>query len=80
MTQALARIVADIAIFLQFSDEATIAPDASVGQFELLALRLQEMPESCRRELAEALETLGATEPDYQGFVRSLPDTLGFAT
>ena len=77
MTQVLARVVADIAIFLEFSDESILDPDASIAQLELLASRVQALPERQRRGIAGALRSLAPSEPAHEDFLRNLPDTLG---
>jgi hypothetical protein len=79
MTAALARIVIDISIFLEFADDATVDPDAAVAQLELLGGRLQELPADDRTALAAAVRELATAEPEHADFVRSLPETLGFA-
>ena len=49
----LAKAIADIAIFLEFSDEGVVDGDASVAAMEQLSAELQRMAEPARAALAQ---------------------------
>ena len=44
MTRVLVQIIAQLAMFLEFADDATLDPDAAVRQQEDLAFQLQQLP------------------------------------
>jgi hypothetical protein len=74
----IARAIANIAIFLEFSSEDALDEDASISAMEQLSLDLQALDDSSREELAAGLHSIAS---GYQGqtrkFVESLPDALG---
>ncbi|MBN8501853.1 MAG: hypothetical protein J0M19_11945 [Sphingomonadales bacterium] len=76
--QGIARAIANIAIFLEFSSDAVINEDASVEAMEQLAADLQSLNERERANLAASLKALAPSYGgDYSDFVLSLPDSFG---
>ena len=76
--QNLARAIANVAIFLEFSNSDLVNEDASVDAMEQLAADLQLMDESSRADLSKALKEIAR---GYDGqaadFVAELPESLG---
>ena len=76
--KGLARAIANVAIFLEFSNEDLINEDASVEAMEQLAADLQALNNQSRKELSEALKMIAQ---GYDGaiaeFVSGLPDLFG---
>lgn len=79
MNKHLAKAIADLAIFLEFTDANLLNEDAAVGAMEQLAAELQLMDAFDRSKLSEHLKTLAATysEPSVSKFVEMLPVSLG---
>lgn len=74
----LARAIANVAIFLEFSNEGLINEDASVEAMEQLAADLQAMDGSARAALSRALkEIAGSYDGESAEFVAELPESFG---
>jgi hypothetical protein len=74
----LARAIVGTAIFLEFTDDVRLDPDAAVEAMEQLAAELQKLDPAAKTALVEAIIASASTfEANYAEFVRSLPDALG---
>ncbi|WP_343610810.1 hypothetical protein [Novosphingobium sp.] len=73
------KALIDIAIFLEFSDDRIIDPDAAVSALEDLAANLQMATPETRAELTQGIRSLVGSYPDRVEFVSDLPETLGIA-
>jgi hypothetical protein len=70
----LVKAIADIAIFLEFSDEMQLDPDVSMQAMEQLAAELQLMGDDAKSKLSEQFEVLSQK---YQGEQKDFVATLG---
>jgi hypothetical protein len=74
----IARAIANIAIFLEFSSEDLLNEDASLQAMEQLAADLQQLDNGSRQGLLAGLDAIASS---YQGeaheFVKNLADALG---
>ena len=74
----LAKAIANVAAFLEFSKDDVVNEDAAIEAMEQLATDLQAMNHQSRAELSRALKTIA---PTYHGkmvnFVSELPNSLG---
>jgi hypothetical protein len=79
VTRVLVQVVAQLAVFLEFADDATLHPDAAVKQLEALAFQLQQLPPADRREFTRLLDEVAdewstVREREY---LHSLPAAIG---
>lgn len=74
----LIKVIADMAIFLEFTDEHSLNPDAAVEIMESIAAELQLLTDDEKARVIESFENIAKT---YHGgeasFVEALPDMLG---
>ena len=74
----IARAIANIAIFLEFSPDDILDEDASMQAMEQLSSDLQELDRNSREILSSGFRSIAS---DYKGmarnFVENLPDSLG---
>lgn len=79
INQNLVKAVADIAIFLEFTNEKLLDPDTSVEALEQLAMELQLMDDEDRVNLAQQLRQISGTYADKHKaqFIENLPESLG---
>lgn len=76
--QSIARAIANVAIFLEFSNEDLVNEDASIEAMEQLASDLQAMGVQARSALSVALKEIAATyEGEVAQFVTELPEAFG---
>jgi len=74
----LVKIIVDIAIALEFTDETLINPDMAIEMQESIAGTLQSMDEVDREEIAGAFVSISALyKGEIADYVRSLPDNYG---
>ncbi|RCS56428.1 hypothetical protein [Parvibium lacunae] len=75
----LAKAIADIAIFLEFTNEKLLDQDTSIEAMEQLAMELQLMEDDDRRSFGLLLKKLSAEYKDSRKaqFVENLPESLG---
>lgn len=74
----LVKIIADLAVFLEFTDEALLDPDLAVQALEQVAAGLQLMDNHQRNEIANTLKDLSKQYTgDKEEYIRSLPESLG---
>lgn len=74
----LVKIIADLAVFLEFTDEELLDPDLAVEALEQVAAGLQLMDNHQRNEIANTLKDLSKQYTgDKEEYVRNLPESLG---
>jgi hypothetical protein len=74
----MARAIANIAIFLEFSSEDILDEDSSIQALEQLSGDLQAIDSRSRRELSDGLRFIASSyEGEARKFVEDLPDALG---
>jgi len=81
MTRVLVQVIAQVAVFLEFADEATLHPDAAVKQLEALAFQLQQLTPTERQEFIRLLSEVAdvwPTERERQ-YLLNLPAGIGVA-
>ena len=76
MDDGFARAIASMAIFLEFSDERIVDPDAAVEVLEMLSSELLTLPSDRRAALDEAFKRISHGYGDRAEFVCSLADAL----
>ncbi|EJL04999.1 hypothetical protein PflQ2_0678 [Pseudomonas fluorescens Q2-87] len=78
INKCVARAIAEIAIFLEFSGEDVVAPDASVQALEQLAATLQMADLKTKNALCLQFSEIATEYSDEQAdFVESLGEALG---
>lgn len=75
----LARIVVDVSIFLEYSDENIIDPDASMELLEQISSELQKMTDAERASLSKSIRELAPQYGPRANFVADLPSNLGIS-
>lgn len=74
----LVKIVADIAIALEFTDEMLLNPDVAIEMQESIAGSLQSLEKIDQEEIASAFETISSLYPaELAEFVHALPASYG---
>ncbi|MCL4671126.1 hypothetical protein [Burkholderia pseudomallei] len=73
------RIIVDVTIFLEYSGENIIDPDASVELLEKIGGELQKMSESERASLSRSIRELAPQYGPWANFVTDLPSNLGIS-
>lgn len=74
----LVRIIANIAIFLEFTSEEPLDPDAAVEMMEQISAELQLFGVEDRKDIIKLFNDISK---EYEGreseFVKELPNSLG---
>ncbi|GKX58677.1 hypothetical protein [Leminorella grimontii] len=74
----LAKVVADLAVFLEFTGEEQLDPDSAVEAMEQMAGELQSLDDKERENLTGIfIELSNEYEGDKSLYVRGLPEFLG---
>lgn len=75
----LVKAIADVAIFLEFTNEKLLDPDAAMEAMEQLAAELQRLKEEDRGSVVQQLKSISAEYLDKSKaqFVENLPEALG---
>lgn len=74
------QAIAEYALFLEFSGEDVLSPDAAIQAMEQLAATLQMADEETKSSLCLQFETLAAKSSGQQStFLRGLSEALGLA-
>ncbi|WP_312227452.1 hypothetical protein [Pseudescherichia sp.] len=74
----LVKVIADIAIALEFTDESLINPDVAIEMQESIAGTLQSLDELNREDIADAFVRISAFyNGEVADYVRSLPTNYG---
>ncbi len=75
----LAKIVADVAVFCEFTEADLLDEDTAIGLVEQLSWRLSELSDEEKDAVSTHLQSLSYTYSDSKrvDFVRALPASLG---
>ncbi|KAB0657123.1 hypothetical protein [Burkholderia diffusa] len=73
----LVKAIIDVAVFLEFSGEGVLDPDASIEAMEQLVEELRCMPEHDKNEVAECIRGWANDYAERADFVNDLPENLG---
>lgn len=74
----LVKVIADLAIFLEFTSEEQLDPDAAVNAMEQIAAELQLLNDQEKENLVNIfIELSNEYKGDKSGYVRELPESLG---
>jgi hypothetical protein len=81
MSRILVRVIAQLAVFLEFDDDATLDPDSAVKQQEDLAFELQQLPLADRGEFIRLLNEIAREWPSEQerAYLLNLPAAIDIA-
>ena len=75
------KVIIDMIIFLEFSDEDVVNPDSAIEVIENVASELKLMDYKYKKDFLKKIEELSH---DYTGkqkdFVKNLPEVLGIST
>lgn len=76
----MARVIAEIVVFLEFSEEHIINSDSAISLLERISFGLAEMSDSEREELNNIFIEISSDYPEGETrkFVRDLGHNLGF--
>lgn len=78
LNDCLIRSILDLIIFLEFSGEDTVDPDAAVGVLEQLSAQLLRMDENDKNLFVEKISALSS---EYAGekaeFIKSIGEDFG---
>ena len=76
--RTVAKAIANVAVFLEFSDSSAVDPDSATQAMEQLAADLQLLADDERRNLCRQFEIIAGEYADKQAaFVSNLSETLG---
>lgn len=81
MNRTLVQVIAQLAIFLEFTTEDVLEVQAAVQQQEDMAFRLQQLTAAERTEFIRLLHQVADEWPNdsERAYLRSLPELLGIA-
>lgn len=74
-----AKVIVDVSMFLEYSGENIIDPDASIELLEQIANELQKMSDSERASLSKRIRDLAPQYGPRANFVTDLPSNLGIS-
>jgi hypothetical protein len=79
MVRTLVRSLIELLLFLEFSGEETVNPDAAAAQLEAVAALLRDLPEKDRAVIIDEIISIGKVNPDPRAreFIVGLPGSLG---
>ena len=78
INKRVAQAIVEVAVFLEFSGEEAISPDAAVQALEQLASTLQMADLETKSSLCSQFESIAMEYSDEQAeFVESLGEALG---
>lgn len=77
--RSLCKVIVDVSIFLEYSGEIIIDPDASIELLEQIANELQKMSGSERASLSKSIRDLAPQYGPRANFVTDLPSNLGIS-
>lgn len=78
-SDCFARVIVDVLVFLEYSDENIINPDASMALMEQIGNELQKMSDSERVSLSRGIRELAPQYGPRANFVTDLPSNLGIS-
>lgn len=74
----LVKIIANLAIFLEFTDEGKLDPDLAVKMMEQMAAELQSLNDDDRKNITKMFQDISR---EYTGdkceFIKELPESFG---
>lgn len=74
----LVKIIANLAIFLEFTDERQLDPDLAVEMMEQMAAELQSLNDDDRKNITKIFQDISR---EYTGdkceFIKKLPESFG---
>ncbi|MBU9834719.1 hypothetical protein J1786_07810 [Rahnella sp. L72c] len=74
----LVKIIANLAIFLEFTDEGQLDPDLAVKMMEQMAAELQSLNYDDRKNITKMFQDISR---EYTGdkceFIKELPESFG---
>lgn len=74
----LVKVIADLAVFLEFTSEELLDSDSAVEAMEQMAAELQSMDDKERENLTSIfIELSDEYEGEKSEYVRGLPECLG---
>ncbi|MDA8480886.1 hypothetical protein NNO04_19570 [Citrobacter sp. Awk 4] len=77
-TTKLVKIIADIAIFLEFTDEEQLDPDLAIEMMEQMAAELQLLSDDDRKNISQLFQSISSEYSEEKcNFVKELPESLG---
>ncbi|MGP8433999.1 hypothetical protein ACT2FY_06875 [Paraburkholderia fungorum] len=76
----LVKAVVDMAVFLEFTDEDVLDPDASMAALEQLANELQGMSDAEKTAVVGCINDLAPSYGERAEFVAALPEHLGITS
>lgn len=85
MNQLLMTIIVELCIFLEFSSDEIIDPDAAVSMMEQIAAALNQLTPGEQSEFAFFVQDLSKTEQQSGGtaerveFLMAFPETIGLS-
>jgi hypothetical protein len=81
VNRVLVQVIAQVALFLEFADDATLDPDAAVRQQEDMAFQLQQLPPADRSKFIRSLSEVAGQWPSERErqYLLNLPEALGIA-
>jgi hypothetical protein len=81
VNRTLVQVIAQLAIFLEFTTEDVLEVQAAVQQQEDMAFRLQQLTAAERTEFIRLLHQVADEWPNdsERAYLRSLPELLGIA-
>ncbi|MDV3459031.1 hypothetical protein RZN05_18680 [Sphingomonas sp. HF-S4] len=80
MMDQIARAIANVVIFLEYSSPDILDEDFSIEALEQLAGDLQALDETSRTALAASFRLIAPTyKGDIETFVAALPESLGIS-
>jgi hypothetical protein len=81
VNRVLVQVIAQVALFLEFADDATLNPDTAVKQQEDMAFQLQQLPSADRIEFIRLLSQVAGEWPSERErqYLRNLPEAIDIA-
>lgn len=74
----LVKIIANLAIFLEFTDEGQLDPDLAVEMMEQIAAELQSLNDDDRNDISKIFQDISREYTgDKREFIKELPESFG---
>jgi hypothetical protein len=74
----LVKIIAGIAVFLEFTDEESLDPDVAMEMLEGIAAELQQLGDNERADVANAFNEVSKEYSGEQAaYIKDLPEAFG---
>jgi len=79
MNESIVRVLIDLIVFLEFSDDSTVDPDAAVNMMETVSARLSELSSDETKSFIDIAHKYASEFRDskVRGFVKSLDQSMG---